>query len=145
MRALPAPTISSVYAPYSPNRHLTREERAWIIRWHEEGLTTTEIAALLHRPPRTIRHVIQSGKLTPTKSKGRPYLVDDTTAGRLILHATLNAANRQKLWRNIASELGLPALLDKALNSAFKRLRYKRRKATKKPLIDKTKRENRLT
>ena len=110
--------------PLTPNRHLTREERSWIFLWRDDGHTTAEIAALLHRPIRTIRHVLQSQQLTPTKSKGRPFIIDDTTAARLILHATLNYKNQRKSWRDIALELGLLAVLDDALKNAFKRLGY---------------------
>jgi transposase len=130
--------------PSTPNRHLDRTERALCFRWRAEGLKQKEIAQRLRRSQTTISTCLASNRLTPTKPKGRPIGIDDTTAHRLILHATLNAENRRKPWREIAWELGLPNVTDAALKAVFKRLGYRRAKAITKPFINDTTRAARL-
>jgi transposase len=124
--------------PSTPNRHLDRTERVLCFRWRAEGLKQKEIAQRLRRPQTTISSCLASNRLTPTKPKGRPVRIDDTTVHRLILHATLNAENRRKPWREIAWELGLLKVTDATLKAVFEKLGYRRAKAVKKPIINDT-------
>ncbi|CAG5174620.1 uncharacterized protein ALTATR162_LOCUS7824 [Alternaria atra] len=54
------------------------------------------------------------------------------TQRQLISHATANAVQRRKTWRDIAKELGID-IGDVALNNLFHRHGYKRYRARKKP------------
>ncbi|OCK73741.1 hypothetical protein K432DRAFT_312152, partial [Lepidopterella palustris CBS 459.81] len=66
-----------------------------------------------------------TGPTTPIKPRGQRPLLSTLIRHRLILHATQNAVQRRKPWRQITNKLGITAS-DNILTTAFYKEGYYR-------------------
>ena len=96
-----------------------------------------KIASKVDVPRSTVQRIINEPP-TPQKKKrtGRPGIVVDKEARQaLVMHATLNAENRRKPWRQIVQELGIE-LSYNTIKKMFDIEGYGRYVARKKPYLN---------
>lgn len=75
---------------------------------------------------------------------GRPLILDTPTRRQLVFAATATAESRRKPWSDVAEEIGI-RVSAKTLRAAFAKEGYHRRVARKKPFLNESQRNRRLT
>jgi hypothetical protein len=100
-----------------------------LLHWSSEA-----IAVAMGLPWTTVQSVLRLRVESPKKQTGRKHIITCKVQERLVARATLDAAHRRMMYKEIARLEGVHAG-QKALIVAFKMESYGRRVATLKPLL----------
>jgi hypothetical protein len=115
--------------------HLSIAQRVEILTlYHRARWSKRKIGRELQIAQSTVRKVISSGIVTPTKPIGRAPLLTTGKRCRLVARATQDAFHRRLTFEEVAHIEGI-SVCRRSLTKAFEKEQYHRRKATEKPLL----------